>query len=397
MSCNPATGAQTSHFYVAETVCGVTPTSPAWKPLRFTGGNMRLTKDSLQSQMLDGSREVADIRLGSNQTAGEISVELAYADQFDLLEAALGGTWSAPANLTGLTLDVSATNSTFTRSAGSFITDGILIGDLIRFTGLVNAVNNAIYQVTNVAALVVTVRAVAGTLVDETAVTSCGAVKARKLSVGAERRTFSVLTHFADADDGDGEYHITTGVEITGYSFNVAVNALVTGTLSTIGRAYQPDVALPGGSTFPATAKRTVYSNVDGIIMDTSVTPAVRIGLATSMDLSLDNAASAQFEIGSNDVSFIERGRADSKLSLSTFFETSAMLNKFINETETAVSIAMFSDEGAMAFNYPRVVYTSGAPEVAGPASIVQTLEAQALAGKDGTSSISVQYLPVAS
>lgn len=394
MSNNPATGSRTSHWYCLETVAGTTPTSPTWKPLRYTSGNMRLSKDTLQSAELDGSREIADVRLGSNQTAGDISIELSYSFYNDLLQAALGGTWATPTPLSGLTLTVSSLLSKFTRSAGDFTTS-VEPGDLIRFTGLVETVNKATYQVLSVTATEIVVNAPAGTLTVETSVGSCGAVLASHLEIGNTRRTFSILTNYADADAGSGEYHITRGVEITAFSFNTAVNALVTGTLSTIGRSYSADEALPSGSTFPATTKTTVFSNVDGMIIDTSATPATAIGYVTSIDMSLDNAASAQFEIGSDNVSFIERGRANSTLSLSTFFENSTLLSKFVNETETGISLALFSDSGAMCFRYPRVVYTSGAPEVGGENSIVQTLEAQALAGTDGSSSIIIQYLPV--
>ena len=77
MTCiKPATGARAAHYYVLEQDCGVTPANAEFKPLRFTSGNPQQTRDSLQSQELDGSREVADLRLGSKQTGGEINVEL---------------------------------------------------------------------------------------------------------------------------------------------------------------------------------------------------------------------------------------------------------------------------------------------------------------------------------
>jgi len=71
-------------------------------------------------------------------------------------------------------------------------------------------------------------------------------------------------------------------------------------------------------------------------------------------------------------------------------------LNAFINETESEVQIVLESDtsisSNILSFYYPRVIYTSGAPEVAGEGSIVQTLEAQAL--QNGTeSSITIRKI----
>lgn len=387
MACKrPATGARSSHFYVLEADCGVTPDNPAWLPLRFTSGNPQLTKDSIQSSELDGSREVADLRLGSNQTSGEINVELSYTSYDDLLQGALGGTWAAGVSDTGLSVTVDSTLKTFTRDAGDFVADGVLVGDLIRFDGLTGDNANA-FIATAVTPTVVTCSQAQG-LTDEAAV-STDYASADKLEVGTTRRSFSILTHYADADEGNGEYHITRGVEITGYNFDVSVNAMVTGTLSTIGQTYEADIALPAGSTFPTVAKTEPYASVDGRILENDLL----LSYVTSMTATLDNGASAQFEIGSNDTSFIEQGRANSTLSLSTFFEDSALLTKFINETETSVVLVLENTSGALSFTYGRVVYTTGAPDIAGEGSITQSLDAQALKGVNNESSVIIQRL----
>jgi len=101
------------------------------------------------------------------------------------------------------------------------------------------------------------------------------------------------------------------------------------------------------------------------------------------MTCTNDNAASAQFEIGSNSVAFIEKGRTNNTLSLSTFFDDTTLLAKFTGDTESSIFVALMPSNRAkaVAFNYGRVIYTSGAPEVAGEGSITQSLEAQALQG----------------
>ena len=390
MAClQPATGALTSTFYVAEIDCGVTPVNPAWLPFRYTSGNMQLTKDFITSEELDGSRDVADARGGSKQTSGDISVEASYGSYDDIFEAALGGTWQAGGTGSGLDITVDDVAKTFTRAAGDFTTD-VYVGRLIRFPDLTGDNAKAFY-VTAVTATVVTCANAEG-LTSEN-VTSDFAVS-DVLTVGSLRRTFSVLTHFQDADGGAGEYHITKGVEISGWNFDVAVNAMVTGSFPTIGRSYHPDTTLPAGSTFPLVDKTEPYAGVDGRILEDDLT----LGFITSATSNLDNNASAQFEIGSNDVSFISRGRANSTLSLASYFTNSVQLEKFVNETEVSVVITLEGDDGALSFTYPRVKYTSGAPDVAGEGEITQTLDGQALAGTGvdtGVASCNIQRLPV--
>ena len=154
----PATGARTSHYYVLEDECGVTPSNPDWKKIRYTSGNLQLTKDALQSAELDGSREIADLRLGQNQTSGEISIELNYGTYSDLLEAALGGSWVTGASGLGVEITVSAAGKTFTRTAGDFLADGVSVGNIVQFPDLVNGDNAKPVIVASVTATVITVQ-----------------------------------------------------------------------------------------------------------------------------------------------------------------------------------------------------------------------------------------------
>lgn len=375
MSCNPATGTRVSHYYVAESTCNETPTSPVWTPIRYTSGTLQLTKDAIVSAELNGSREVSDTRLGQNQVSGEIAVELSVGAYTDLLEAATGGTWSSAVTGTGLTVSVNAGTNKFTRASGDFTVDGVKIGDLIQFDGFVNAANNGVFRVSTVSATEIVVYDRKGLLVTESTVSNIDYTTSTKLGVGSTRRTFSILTHYADADDGAGEYHLATGCEIVGYSFDCSVNANVTGTFSVLGRNYTADTALPSGSTFNSLPTAEVFSSMDGIITDAGTV----MGLTTSMSFSLDNAASAQFVIGDSYAAFIEQGRANSTLTLNTFFENSDLLNKFINEEESRVSLTLVGASGGMSFYFRRVVYTSGAPEVGGEGSVTASMNAQAL------------------
>jgi len=64
------------------------------------------------------------------------------------------------------TIDVVASAGTYTRSSGSFLTDGFLPGMLVQFTGYSNSGNNALKTISTVTATVITVTSTSG-LVDE--------------------------------------------------------------------------------------------------------------------------------------------------------------------------------------------------------------------------------------
>ena len=67
---------------------------------------------------------------------------------------------------TALTVTVAAAGGTYTRSAGSFLTDGNFVGQIVQWAGFVNAGNNGIKTITALSATVMTV-AITG-LVNET-------------------------------------------------------------------------------------------------------------------------------------------------------------------------------------------------------------------------------------
>lgn len=100
-----ANGSRHSMFQVLESSYGVTPATPAWKPIRHNTTNIGLTKNTLQSEELRSDRQIADFRHGTRQVGGEIAVELSYGSFDDALEALLCGTW-AEVGVTGSDGDV---------------------------------------------------------------------------------------------------------------------------------------------------------------------------------------------------------------------------------------------------------------------------------------------------
>lgn len=90
-----ADGSRHSLRMVAETTYGVTPATPAFKYIRHTGTTLGLTKEGLQSEEIRDDRQISDFRHGARQVGGDISIELSYGSFDDILEALLGGTWTA--------------------------------------------------------------------------------------------------------------------------------------------------------------------------------------------------------------------------------------------------------------------------------------------------------------
>jgi len=381
----PFSGSNTSHYFVMESTPGITPTSPAWTKIRNTGGVPSIIKDALISDELDDSREITGVRVGNEQAQGEYSVELSQTSQDDLISNAMSSAWVAGLSLSTIEVTVDEVAKTFTRTAGDYVSDGVLVGDLIRFNSLTG--NNALpFIVTAVTASVVTGGGITHTLTPEVVTTDIDT--GDSIGTGSLCTTMSVLTWFRGKCGTVDQYVVTKGVEFTGFSFEVAVNAQVTGSFPLLGRS-QDFTGLPAGSTFNAETTTRAFAGVDGkVCVDGAVEAFI-----TSSTLTNDNEASAQFELGNKAVAFIERGRATNTVSMSGFMANTDLVQRFVDEVETRVDIVLNGLDGAMSFSYPKTFLTAATPEIGGATSITQSLEGTAI-GSKAQSSIIIQRLP---
>lgn len=382
----PYKGALTAQFYVAELTPGVTPTSPVWSPLRNTGGVPAVTRDALTSNELDGSRETTFIRTGNKQVTGEYAIELSSQSQDDFLAGAMTAAWVAGVTGTAVDVAVDAGAKTFTRSAGNFLTDGVEVGDLIRFSDLPG--NNGLpFIVTSVNDTVV-----AGAAIQYALTTAAAAetdyVTGDKLGTGNLCKTFSILTWFKGQCGNPDSYVITRGVEISGFTIEQAVNAMVTGSFPFIGMTQEILSAPPAGSDFSAiTFDAEPFSSVDVSVFD-GITPLK----CDTLTFTNDNGASAQFELGNSNVAFVERGRAVNTFSIAGKLYDMQMIEKFINETQVEINSILSGVNGAMSISMKRAELTAVTPEIGGAESVTQSIEGQAT-GNSVLSSIVIQRI----
>jgi hypothetical protein len=88
-----STGAQTTVYYVKETVPGTTPDTPAWKAIGYKSINLKRSQPPLESERMRGDRMASPSVNGVVETSGEIATELVYGEQDDFIAGALGGEW----------------------------------------------------------------------------------------------------------------------------------------------------------------------------------------------------------------------------------------------------------------------------------------------------------------
>ena len=102
-----------------ETVYGTTPANPEFSRLGITGTTLALSKSVIESETIRSDRQLTDVRHGNRQIAGDISYELNYDGFSAILEAVMGGTWTADVLVPGTTRRSFSILRHFTELAGA--------------------------------------------------------------------------------------------------------------------------------------------------------------------------------------------------------------------------------------------------------------------------------------
>ena len=86
------------------------------------------------------------------------------------------------------------------------------------------------------------------------------------------------------------------------------------------------------------------------------------------MDFTLSNGIEPQFVIGSDSVACLPYGRATVEGTLTTFYEDDALINRFLDETESAISVSVNDPSGSneYTFFFPRIKINGASVPVGG-------------------------------
>lgn len=383
-----AEGSRRQLIYVAESVWGTTPDTPACKTLRNSGGTgIKVSRQTNQSQEYRTDRAVADLRLGNKSPSLDVPFELSYGSQDDFLEGALFAAFAVAYNLTSQTVTIVAAAKTFAREAGSFITDGVKVGDKFITTGFEAAGNNGTFVVTAVEALIVTCGAATG-LENVTGDTGVTITTTRYvLKQGATSKFFSIEEGFVDLD----LQQVLTGAMVNSLSLDIKPNAIVTGTLGFLGKAASAFSASSIDDSPAAASTTSPFDSYTGSLKEGDVT----IAIVTGLTLNLQNGLETMFALFNDDPYRIGVGRANLTGTLSAYFTSADLANKFIAETESSLELVL-TDLAGNSYNIlvPRIKYT-GADKSMTENNVAIDLPFQALYSSTQSTALRIDRIPV--
>lgn len=172
------------------------------------------------------------------------------------------------------------------------------------------------------------------------------------LKAGITPKFFSIERAFADV----AQYEVFTGCMIDRLSLSIQPNAMITGSFGFIGKNMTiSGTALDASIT--AAAANAPYDGFSGSISE----GGGAVDNITQITLELQNNLAPSYVVGLETTPQILAGRSILTGEVTAFFESATLLNKFLNETESSISLSLIGlgSAGDLTILIPRIKYSS--------------------------------------
>ena len=359
-----ATGVNKKVAYKKETSYGVVPSASGAKYIRRVTSTFNLNKENYGSNEIRTDYQVADERHGVRSVQGNISGELSPGSYADFFQSVLARDFTAGVSAAGVSYTIAASGNfwTVTRAAGSYITDGFKVGDVVRITA---AGGNAANVGKNLLILGLTATVATVMTLNASALVAEGPIASATIAV-IGKKTYAPTTGHTDDSYTFEEWYsdiaqseVTTGNKVNTAGISLPATGLSTCQFGFMGK----DLAQTGTSQYfsnPASASSTgIFAAVNGALVINGTPIAVLTGLNININRGMQNAT----VVGSNTIADTFEGRIQVDGDFSSYFQDATVRDMFNNETEISIVAALTTsnDKAAdfISITLPRVKVNS--------------------------------------
>lgn len=378
-----ASGIAKRVVYKKETTFGTLAGATGAQSLRRVSANFDLTKETYQSEEIRTDLQIADFRHGVRSVEGSLSGELSCGTYSDFIASALARNFTpiTPSALGSTTIAVNGAGWTITRTTGSWLTDGVRVGQIIRLVGFnANNIAKNLLIVTLTATVATVVTITNATLTPET-VASAGTFTAGGKVTYAPTTAHTDDSYTVEQFYSDiAQSEVCTGVKVNTVGLALPATGLVTADFGFMGQ----DLKQTGTAAYftNPTAQQTsgIFAAVNGAL----VANGAVIALVTGLNININRNMSGEPVVGSNVKPELYEGRISVDGDFSTLFQDRTFSNYFNNETEVslicAVTESNADNANFMTFTLPRIKLSSDTKDD-GEKGIVSQNSFQALKG----------------
>lgn len=258
-----ADGGRVNLAYIEEVTLGTTPASALTKVAFATSEDLGMDTSTTLSNAIRGDYVKPQVIRTDVAGTGGFNFEKAYDDLDAFIEGALRTDITAGASTPATSLAAVDADNTFTRAAGSFVSDGWVVGMSGLSSGFATAANNGYFVVTAVAATTLTVEGL--NLADEAAGGDEVLINNGFFKNGTTLKSYTVERQFADLTN---TFIAHTGMRVSSMSFSAQAGQIVTGSVAFSGKAPSGIATATAGSgaySASAGAANEIMNGVDHV------------------------------------------------------------------------------------------------------------------------------------
>lgn len=313
-----------------------TPATRDLLVLPMTAQSLRNRVGYQQSQTIRTDANIQDlVRLTQSVTGGiplELTFPVANEALWFLMRAALRATESAAVTIASCTTTSGA--KTITRASGSFVSDGVEVGDVVKTSGATPAGDNGLWKVTAVVALTLTVEAAANFTGSSGNVT---VTRGARMKNGTQSYFFDVEVARTDGS----LFELFEKVAVNGMSMNVSDGAITTASFDLLGASSQRNT-----STYAVSATNPTTMP----ILDALGVPVFNMGgtaySAKSIGFAINHSIRAQTQVGTLGATGMSWGATQVTTSASAYLSNWTEMNNYTGNTPSEFWFALGDSGG---------------------------------------------------
>ena len=202
-----------------------------------------------------------------------------------------------------------------------------------------------------------------------------GSWSSNVLKVGTTRRSYTLQRRF---DLDINEFHRYTGCEVNTFNISLQPNSMVNISFGIVGKDLDSNrlTSEITGTTYTTIPNETPFDNYQGEILVDGVENQV----VTALEITLENGIEPNFVLF--DPTGVQPSDGKSRVTgtLTSYFTSSALYNKFLNEENAALEFTLENPQGdQLRFEMPNIKFSGGNPDVSGDGPVTVAMEFTAL------------------
>ena len=368
-------GGRVKLYYTEETVSwGTTPSVAMSTIANAVSETLGQTQGSATTNAIRGDYVKPSVHRTKLNGTGDIAGELAYGDWDSFMQGVFRGTWTAAITNTAVIYSFDNANN-LTRSGGSFVSDGYVVGQWVKTAGFANAANNGFWRTTTVAALTMALVPMSGTVSTTEAAGASVTVKSGgMLRNGTTLRSYTIERNFGDLTN---RWIAHKGARPNMWKLGITTGSLITSTFTFDSKVPAQYSASQGSGSFNAPVTGRVMNAIDNItgIMENGALTTCKVSQINLSLSSPNRPIETLGTLGPQDIrgnSFAPTG------DMRMFWDDNAvaLYNEYLNFSSSSVFFRLVDSVGSSYIvTLPALHYTGGNPNVSGvDADVVQTL-----------------------